>query len=105
MNYKFELFINFYKSRLNYFLINLNKFNSFRKPEYRQKLKLILIGRVNNNQDQEHVEQLQILIDKLKINTEVEFKLNISFKELKIHLNQAMIGLHTMKNEQFGIGL
>jgi alpha-1,2-mannosyltransferase len=83
----------------------LNKFNSFRKPEYRQKLKLILIGRVNDNQDKEHVEQLQLLIDELNVNKEVEFKLNISFKELKTHLNQAMIGLQTMKNEQFGIGL
>ncbi len=83
----------------------MNKFNSFRKPEYRQKLKLILIGRVNDNQDKEHVEQLQLLIDELNVNKEVEFKLNISFKELKTHLNQAMIGLQTMKNEQFGIGL
>jgi alpha-1,2-mannosyltransferase len=35
----------------------------------------------------------------------VEFKLNINFTELKNHLNKAMIGLHTMWNEHFGIGM
>jgi alpha-1,2-mannosyltransferase len=86
-------------------MIISNKFNSFRKPEYRQKLKLILIGSIRNDQDREHVEQLQILIENLNINNEVELKLNISFDELKTQFNQAMIGLHTMKNEDFGIGL
>ncbi len=87
-------------------MINLNKFNWFRKPEYRQKVKLILIGGIRDNQDdKEYVEQLQILIDNLNINNQVELKLNISFEELKTQLNQALIGLHTMKNEQFGIGL
>jgi len=86
-------------------MIYLNKFHSFRKPEYRQKLKLILIGSIRDNQDREYVKQLQKLRDNLNMNKEVEFKLNISFKELKTQLNQALIGLHTMKNEQFGIGL
>jgi alpha-1,2-mannosyltransferase len=67
---------------------------------------LILIGGIRDNQDdKEYVEQLQILIDNLNINNQVELKLNISFEELKTQLNQALIGLHTMKNEQFGIGL
>ncbi len=35
----------------------------------------------------------------------MEFKLNINFTELKNHLNKAMIGLHTMWNEHFGIGM
>jgi alpha-1,2-mannosyltransferase len=86
-------------------MIYLNKFYSFSKPEYRQKLKLILIGTIRDNQDREYVKQLQKLRDNLNINKEVEFKLNISFKELKTQLNQAIIGLHTMKNEQFGISL
>ncbi len=67
---------------------------------------MILIGGIRDNQDdKEYVEQLQILIDNLNINNQVELKLNISFEELKTQLNQALIGLHTMKNEQFGIGL
>ena len=44
-------------------MIISNKFNAFRKPEYHQKLKLILIGSIRNDQDKEYVEQLQILTD------------------------------------------
>lgn len=31
--------------------------------------------------------------------------MNINFNELKDHLNKALIGLHTMWNEHFGIGI
>lgn len=44
-------------------------------------------------------------MENLNINEEVEFKLNINFTELKNHLNKATIGLHTMWNEHFGIGM
>ncbi len=79
--------------------------NLFRIPEHRQKLRLILIGSVRHEEDKQRVEQLQTLVENLNINEEVEFKLNINFTELKNHLNKAMIGLHTMWNEHFGIGL
>lgn len=35
----------------------------------------------------------------------VEFKLNISYSELLSELQRAMIGLHTMWNEHFGISI
>ena len=76
----------------------------FRIPEHRQKLRLILIGSVRHEDDKQRVEQLQILVENLNIVEEVEFKLNISFNELKTHLNKALVGLHTMWNEHFGIG-
>jgi alpha-1,2-mannosyltransferase len=65
---------------------------------------LILIGSVRHDDDKERVDQLRTLVDNLNINNEVEFKLNIGFAELKTHLHRAMIGLHTMWNEHFGIG-
>ncbi|CAF1341078.1 unnamed protein product [Adineta steineri] len=76
-----------------------------RIPEHRQKLRLILIGSVRHEEDRERVEQLRTLVDNLNMTEEVEFKLNINFTELKNHLNKAMIGLHTMWNEHFGIGI
>ena len=76
----------------------------FRIRELRQKLRLILIGSVRHEDDKQRVEQLQILVENLNIVEEVEFKLNISFNELKTHLNKALVGLHTMWNEHFGIG-
>ncbi len=66
---------------------------------------MILIGSVRHEEDQLRVEQLRTLVENLNINEEVEFKLNINFTELKNHLNKAMIGLHTMWNEHFGIGM
>jgi alpha-1,2-mannosyltransferase len=83
----------------------LNQFYLFRIPEHRQKLRLILIGSVRHEEDKQRVEQLRTLVENLNINEEVEFKLNINFTELKHHLNKAMIGLHTMWNEHFGIGM
>ncbi|CAF4608367.1 unnamed protein product [Rotaria sp. Silwood1] len=76
-----------------------------RIPEHRQKLRLILIGSVRHEDDKKRVEQLRTLVENLNINDEVEFKLNINFIELKNYLNKAMIGLHTMWNEHFGIGI
>jgi alpha-1,2-mannosyltransferase len=66
---------------------------------------LILIGSVRHDEDRQRVEQLRTLVENLNIKEEVEFKLNINFTELKSHLNKSMIGLHTMWNEHFGIGL
>ncbi len=66
---------------------------------------MILIGSVRHDEDKQRVEQLRTLVENLNINEEVEFKLNINFTELKQQLNKAMIGLHTMWNEHFGIGL
>ncbi|CAF0865364.1 unnamed protein product [Adineta ricciae] len=76
-----------------------------RIPEHRQKLRLILIGSVRHEDDKQRVEQLQTLVENLNIVEEVDFKLNISFNELKTHLNKALVGLHTMWNEHFGIGV
>ncbi|UJR35544.1 hypothetical protein I4U23_028298 [Adineta vaga] len=76
-----------------------------RIPEHRQRLRLILIGSVRHEDDKQRVEQLKTLVENLNITEEVEFKLNINFNELKNHLNKALIGLHTMWNEHFGIGI
>ncbi|CAF1427297.1 unnamed protein product [Rotaria sordida] len=76
-----------------------------KKSNYHQKLKLILIGSIRHNEDRKYLEQLQLLVDNLNINNEVIFKIDIDFQELKIQLNQAIIGLHTMQNEHFGLGI
>ena len=77
----------------------------FRRTEDQQKLKLILIGSARHNDDREYIEQLQALVDNLNISDKVQFKVNINFEELKVQLNQAIIGLHTISNGHFGIGL
>uniref|UniRef100_A0A8C5LS27 GDP-Man:Man(3)GlcNAc(2)-PP-Dol alpha-1,2-mannosyltransferase n=1 Tax=Leptobrachium leishanense TaxID=445787 RepID=A0A8C5LS27_9ANUR len=68
-----------------------------------EKLKLILIGGCRNKEDEDRVTELKKL--SLELGVPVEFKVNISFEELKRHLSEATIGLHTMWNEHFGIGV
>uniref|UniRef100_A0A6I8SL47 GDP-Man:Man(3)GlcNAc(2)-PP-Dol alpha-1,2-mannosyltransferase n=1 Tax=Xenopus tropicalis TaxID=8364 RepID=A0A6I8SL47_XENTR len=74
-----------------------------KKTTEKLKLKLILIGGCRNNEDELRVSELKKLSSELGI--PVEFKVNIPFAELKKHLSEATIGLHTMWNEHFGIGI
>ncbi|XP_051882325.1 GDP-Man:Man(3)GlcNAc(2)-PP-Dol alpha-1,2-mannosyltransferase isoform X1 [Pristis pectinata] len=75
--------------------------------KYPQKraVKLILIGGCRNAEDEERVSCLKELCENLGVKENVEFKINISFEELKKYLSEATIGLHTMWNEHFGIGV
>uniref|UniRef100_A0A8C2V200 GDP-Man:Man(3)GlcNAc(2)-PP-Dol alpha-1,2-mannosyltransferase n=2 Tax=Chinchilla lanigera TaxID=34839 RepID=A0A8C2V200_CHILA len=68
-------------------------------------LKLVLIGGCRNKDDELRVNQLRRLCEDLKVQEDVEFKINIPFDELKKYLSEATIGLHTMWNEHFGIGV
>uniref|UniRef100_A0A3P9JF84 GDP-Man:Man(3)GlcNAc(2)-PP-Dol alpha-1,2-mannosyltransferase n=1 Tax=Oryzias latipes TaxID=8090 RepID=A0A3P9JF84_ORYLA len=70
-----------------------------------EALKLVLIGGCRNQEDEERVLMLRGLCQELGVGDRVEFKLNISFEELKKEIGEATIGLHTMWNEHFGIGV
>ena len=74
-------------------------------PDHKKKhYKLVLVGGCRNEQDEKTVDTLRKLCQDLGIEEYVQFKLNISFTELKQCLQEATIGLHTMWNEHFGIG-
>lgn len=70
-----------------------------------KKLKLVFVGGCRHDDDRSRVQQLRQLAKQLKVSDRVEFKLNISFAELKEELAQASVGLHTMWNEHFGIAV
>lgn len=71
----------------------------------RRKMRLVLIGGVRDQADAARVEELKQLAVELGISDQVEFHLNIPFSELKQWLARATVGLHTMWNEHFGIGV
>ncbi|KAM8749127.1 GDP-Man:Man(3)GlcNAc(2)-PP-Dol alpha-1,2-mannosyltransferase-like [Acanthopagrus schlegelii] len=71
----------------------------------RESLRLVLIGGCRNQEDEERVLLLRGLCDELGVSDRVSFKLNVPFEELKRELVDATIGLHTMWNEHFGIGV
>ncbi|XP_066562496.1 GDP-Man:Man(3)GlcNAc(2)-PP-Dol alpha-1,2-mannosyltransferase [Amia ocellicauda] len=74
-------------------------------PAEQASLRLVLIGGCRNQEDEDRVLQLRGLCQELGVGDKVEFKLNIPFEELKKELTEATVGLHTMWNEHFGIGI
>ena len=66
---------------------------------------LVLIGSCRGDDDQERVDQLQKLARELKIQDHVKFVLNEPYSVLKEYLGMASVGIHTMWNEHFGIGV
>lgn len=70
----------------------------------KRKFKLILVGGCRDQQDRQRVEALKESAEELCINDYVDFKLNVPFEDLISLMAQATIGLHTMRDEHFGIG-
>jgi len=66
---------------------------------------LILIGSCRGEDDQERVDQLQKLAKELNVQDHVKFVLNQPYSVLKDYLSRASVGIHTMWNEHFGIGV
>jgi len=68
-------------------------------------LKLVLVGSCRGGDDQERVDNLRKKARELGVQDHVEFVLNQPYPVLKDHLGKASLGLHTMWNEHFGIGV
>ncbi|KIJ54528.1 glycosyltransferase family 4 protein [Sphaerobolus stellatus SS14] len=77
-------------------------------PEYRQgkgRVQLFLMGSSRNADDTARVDKLKALAKELRIESNVEFKVNVPFPELLENLSKASIGLNTMVDEHFGINV
>lgn len=68
-------------------------------------LNLVLIGGCRNQEDEDRVLILRGLCQELGVSDRVRFKLNVPFEDLKNEMAGATVGLHTMWNEHFGIGV
>ncbi|KAJ8888060.1 hypothetical protein PR048_007546 [Dryococelus australis] len=68
-------------------------------------LVLVIIGSCRNAEDEERVQDMKDLCKHLSLENNVQFRVNISYQELKEELQQGLIGLHSMWNEHFGIGV
>ncbi|KAJ6647614.1 GDP-Man:Man(3)GlcNAc(2)-PP-Dol alpha-1,2-mannosyltransferase [Pseudolycoriella hygida] len=69
------------------------------------RLKLLIVGSCRNAEDYERLKNMQDLSKHLSLENSVEFKVNISYQELIQCYQTASIGIHTMWNEHFGIGI
>lgn len=67
-------------------------------------VKLVMAGSVRDKADEERVEALKRHAKKLGVDANVEFVVNAPYDELvSRHFSRALIGLHTMVDEHFGI--
>lgn len=73
--------------------------------EEKKGVKLVLVGSCRGIEDEDRVAELKNRAKRLGILKFVQFKVNVSFDELKSELGRAKVALHTMKNEHFGIVL
>ena len=70
-----------------------------------ETIKLILIGSCRNQEDQDRVDSLKQLAKSLDVESQVEFKLNFTFDNLLKDLAASAVGIHSMVDEHFGIGV
>ncbi|KAL3270520.1 hypothetical protein HHI36_021059 [Cryptolaemus montrouzieri] len=70
-----------------------------------EKITLVLVGSCRNLGDEVRVKDLKDLSKHLSLENNVEFKVNVSFKELLQELEDSFIGIHSMRDEHFGISV
>ena len=70
-----------------------------------KKIRLVLIGGCRNAEDEKRVQDLRDLCKHLSVEENVEFKINVPYDERNEIMRTAFIGIHTMWNEHFGIGV
>lgn len=85
----------------------LQNFETKKTQKLTKPLKLIFIGSIRSEEDENYLEKLMSLAyDKLKIPKEfLEFKSNLSYSDLLEQIQQSKFGLNTMWNEHFGISV
>ncbi|GBG72963.1 hypothetical protein CBR_g12682 [Chara braunii] len=68
-------------------------------------VRLQLIGSSRHAEDEERISKLRAQARKLGIHDRVDFLINIPYRELVKRLGDAIVGLHSMIDEHFGISV
>ncbi|RWS12759.1 GDP-Man:Man(3)GlcNAc(2)-PP-Dol alpha-1:2-mannosyltransferase-like isoform X2 [Dinothrombium tinctorium] len=71
--------------------------------EIKSLCKLVIVGSCRNSEDEKRVQELKEQCNRLAISNQVEFKINVNFHELLEIVKKGKIGIHTMRDEHFGI--
>jgi len=68
-------------------------------------VRLRLIGSCRNDADRGRVDELRKIVSDLDLGEHVIFDINPPYSELQASMFRAKIGIHTMRQEHFGIGI
>ena len=75
-------------------------------PAWKGKVKLVLIGSCRGESDLARLKHLQILASQKRWGSDtIEFVVNQPYSVIQDWLSKASMGVHTMWNEHFGIGI
>lgn len=69
------------------------------------RVKLVIVGGCRGQEDWKMVQDLKDLTKYLSVEDNVEFHPNLPFSDLLAEFSKSTIGIHTMWNEHFGIGI
>lgn len=75
------------------------------KPEELSKVRLLLIGSCRGEEDQKRVNDLKTLAKSLAVDEYCDFMVNFKFELMLNNLAQSAVGIHSMLDEHFGIGV
>ncbi|KAI8998417.1 glycosyltransferase family 4 protein [Gaertneriomyces semiglobifer] len=75
------------------------------QPTWTSKVRLVLIGGSRNSSDYDRVQNLRSLASELRIEDQIQFYVNAPHSTLLKYLGTSSIGIHTMQDEHFGIGV
>lgn len=73
--------------------------------ELRGQVQLVLLGGCRGESDQRRLEALQVLAGTLQLESSVQFVVNQKYSVVEHWLQKSSVGIHTMWNEHFGIGI
>jgi glycosyltransferase involved in cell wall biosynthesis len=68
-------------------------------------VELVIMGSTRHDEDVRLLDSLRDEVTKLGLQDHVRFVANAPYSELQRYMQQALIGLHTMWNEHFGISI
>ena len=71
----------------------------------KEKVKLVLLGSCRNDDDRKRLTHLQVMARDNDLEEHVEFCVNQPYRQVRHWLGCARVGIHTMWNEHFGIGI
>lgn len=68
-------------------------------------IELHMIGGVRNEKDEAYFNELQLKINELGLQNHIKLLKNVPFSMVQSEFSRAKIGIHTMKDEHFGISI
>ncbi|ALC45198.1 CG11306 [Drosophila busckii] len=69
------------------------------------QIRLIIVGSCRNEEEYERLQNMKDLAKHLSLENSIDFKVNVPYDDLLKMYETTKIGIHTMWNEHFGIGI